>query len=89
MTTTEILYPGTGRGTKGYAEFPETLAHAGGRWLRADLAAQGLHVSLMRLRRLLRDGRIKGRRDPIWYAEAKSIEAYRKRRDALVKLLAS
>jgi hypothetical protein len=87
--TTEILWPGTGRGTKGYEEFPKTLTHDGGKWLRADLAADGLQVSLMRLRRLLREGRILGRRDPIWYAESRSIEAYRKRRDALIKLLAS
>lgn len=87
--TTETLWPGTGRGNKGYEEFPKTLTVEGTRWLRADLAATGLKVSLMRLRRLLREQRIQGRRDPIWYAETRSIEAYRRRRDAIVKLLAS
>ena len=90
MSTAEpILWPGTGRGNKGYDEFPKTLTVNGSRWMRADLAAEGLKISLMRLRRLLREKRIQGRRDPIWYAESRSVEAYRRRRDAIVRVLAA
>jgi hypothetical protein len=83
------IFPGTGRGSQGYEAFPRTLTLDGGRWIRADLVAAGLGVSVMRVRRLLHDGRLVGRRAPVWYAQSASVEAYRRRRDALLKLLSA
>lgn len=82
-----MTYPGTGRGTRGYEDFPKTQNWEGAHWLRADVVAERLNVSLIRVRVLLRTGRIRGRRAPVWYAETHSVESFRRRRDALMKLL--
>lgn len=94
MTTltkpTEPAAPGgTGRGPRAFADFPKTQTWDGTSWLRADLAADRLDISLIRIRQLLRSGRIQGRRAPVWYAESSTVESYRRRRNALVKLLSA